>query len=63
MLSTLRKAACIGKLGEKIHLGGQGGGGGVVVSVCAMLAQLVRSLTASQKVPGSIPGLAMVLNI
>ena len=25
--------------------------------VCARLAQLVRSLTANQKVPGSIPGL------
>ena len=31
--------------------------------VCAMLAQLIRSLTASQKVPGSIPGLSMGLNI
>ena len=28
-----------------------------------MLAQLVRSLTASWKVSGSIPGLAMGLNI
>ena len=26
-------------------------------AVCARLAQLVRSLTANQKVPGSIPGL------
>ena len=25
--------------------------------VCARLAQLVRSLTANEKVPGSIPGL------
>ena len=31
--------------------------------VCTMLAQLIRSLTASQKVPGSIPSLAMGLNI
>ena len=30
---------------------------------CAMLAQLIRSLTASQKVPSSIPGLAMGLSI
>ena len=30
---------------------------------CAMLAQLIRSLTANQKVPGSIPGIAMGLNI
>ena len=27
------------------------------VKVCARLAQLVRSLTANQEVPGSIPGL------
>ena len=27
------------------------------VEACARLAQLVRSLTANQKVPGSIPGL------
>ena len=35
----------------------------VHVHVCAVLAQLIRRLTASQKVPGSIPGLAMGLNI
>ena len=35
----------------------------VRVHVCAVLAQLIRRLTASQKVPGSIPGLAMGLNI
>ena len=29
----------------------------VRVPVCTRLAQLVRSLTANQKVPGSIPGL------
>ena len=27
------------------------------IRVCARLAQLVRSLTANQEVPGSIPGL------
>ena len=32
------------------------------VAVCARLAQLVRSLTANQKVPGSIPGLVEGLN-
>ena len=31
--------------------------------MCVMLAQLKRSLTASLKVPGSIPGLAIGLNI
>ena len=34
-----------------------------VIKVCAMLALLIRPLTASLKVPGSIPGLAMGLNI
>ena len=28
-----------------------------IIILCARLAQLVRSLTANQKVPGSIPGL------
>ena len=32
-------------------------------NVSAMLAHLIRSLTVSQKVPGSITGLAMGLNI
>ena len=31
--------------------------GGLKLCVCAMLAQLVRSLTANQKVPGLSPGL------
>ena len=29
----------------------------LIINVCARLVQLLRSLTANQKVPGSIPGL------